>query len=222
MLRIFVRGRDRECSLKAGALPCAIGSSLPFGICLDYTQTKSSPPSTTDRWRRASVLPVFDITLLDSTFSVDPVVKRQIVRENVTTSGQFAYQSASSENAFHPLSPAYLPAVLANVTSSKVSNSGWLTASKPGVIAVGLPIALAKGSYHFTFMVEGSRGSVVSILSRRTHQVLAQQTIPGKNTPTVISWHNTHNRWVTSEARGNGVGTLRYFGLIVKKVGTSS
>ncbi len=141
------------------------------------------------------------------------------------TYGPFAYQSASSENAFHPLSPAYLPAILANVTSSQVSNSGWLTASKPGVIAVGLPIALSKGSYRFTFMVKAGarvRGSVVSILAQRTHQILAQQSITRKNTPIVISWHNTHNRWVTSEVHWNGVGTLRYFGLIVKKVGTSS
>lgn len=139
--------------------------------------------------------------------------------------GQFAYQSAASENAFHWLSPEYLPAVLANVTSSKVSDSGWLTASKPGAIAVGIPIALPSGSYHFTFVVEAGarvRGSVVSILAQRTHQVLAHQTITGKNTPIVLSWHNTHNRWVTSEVRWNGLGTLRYFGLIVKKVGTSS
>ncbi len=139
--------------------------------------------------------------------------------------GQFAYQSATSESAFHPLIPAYLPAVLANVTSSKVSHSGWLTASKPGAIAMGLPIALPSGSYRFTFVVEAGarvRGSVVSILSQKTHQVLAQQTITGKNTRVVISWHNTHNRWVTSEVRWNGIGTLRYFGLIVKKVGTHS
>ncbi len=140
--------------------------------------------------------------------------------------GQFAYNAAAAENSFHPLIPAYLPAVLANVTSSKVSSSGWLTASKPGIMAVGLPIALPIGTYRVTFVIHaGARvhGSLVSILSQSSHRVLAQHMVTGKNTASItLSVHNSHPRWIITEVHWNGFGTLRYFGIIVTKVGTHS
>ncbi len=133
---------------------------------------------------------------------------------------QFAYASATAENAFTPVWPEYFPALLSS-TVGHVNSAGWLTGDRAGVLSTGVPTAVPPGTYQLQFVFSNGASQhesigVVRLLTAQGEHILVSGEILSAHDMT-LTWTNPKNQWVFPEVALTGRSPLSYFGVIMRK-----